>query len=69
MRLFLTLTPLLLLAASAVGCGSRSGAKPNPPPDVIENPNRPDPGAIQRRKRVLIDPPAGVPRARSEGKP
>lgn len=53
MRPFVLLLPVLLLAASAAGCGSKV---PNPPPGLIVNPVRPDPDAIQRRKQMLIDP-------------
>lgn len=62
MRPYLFLLPLLLLAASAAGCGSKVPAGSHPPPGVIENPIRPDPEAIQKRKQMLIDPRSrGVP--------
>jgi predicted small lipoprotein YifL len=68
MRLFLLLMPLLLLAASATGCGSKSPAASDPPPGVIANPNRPDVEAIKKRKQMLIDPRKGGAPAPSDGK-
>lgn len=56
MRLFIRLAPFLLLAAAAAGCSWTSPAGPHPPPGVIENPARPDPEAIKRRKLMLIEP-------------
>ena len=67
MRLFLPLTSLLLLVASVTGCDSKSPADSNPPPGVIENPNRPDPEAIKRRKPMLIDPRKEGAPTRSDG--
>ncbi len=68
MRLFFRLMPLLLLAASATGCGSNSPAASHPPPGVIENPHRPDAEAIQKRKQMLIDPRKGGAPSPSDGK-
>lgn len=68
MRPFLILMPLLLWAASTTGCGSKVPAGSHPPPGVIENPVRPNPGAIQQRKRMMIDPRPGGARPRLEGK-
>ncbi len=68
MRPFLFLLPLLLWVASAAGCGSKVPAGSHPPPGMIENPVRPDPEAIQRRKQMLIDPRNRVVPIRSEGK-
>jgi hypothetical protein len=68
MRPFLFLMPLLLWAASTTGCGSKVPAGSHPPLGVIENPVRPDPEAIQQRKRMLIAPRNRVVPTRSEGK-
>lgn len=56
MRLFIALMPVLFLAASAAGCGSKIPADSNLPPGVIKNPVCPDPEAIKKRKQMLIDP-------------
>lgn len=68
MRPFLILIPLLLWAVSTTGCGSKVPAGSQPPPGVIENRVRPNPEAIQQRKRMLIDPRNRVVPTRSDGK-
>lgn len=68
MRLFLHMTLLVLSAASAAGCGSKSPANSFPPPGVIKNPHNPDPRAIKTRKQMLIDPRKGGSPARFDGK-
>ena len=65
---FLQLLLLLFLAASVMGCASKSPADSEPPPGVIHNPNRPDPDTIKHRKQILIDPRMGGNSSRSEGK-
>jgi hypothetical protein len=68
MRYFILLLPLVFLAASAAGCGSKIPAGSNPPPGVIKNPVRPDAEAIKRRKQMLIQPQNGGNPSRLEGK-
>lgn len=68
MRPFVLLLPLLFLAASAAGCGSKIPADSVPPPGVIENPVRPTPEAMQRRKQLLIDPRRRSTPVRFDGK-
>jgi hypothetical protein len=68
MRLFISLLPLVFLAASAAGCGSKIPADSNPPPGVIKNLVRPDPDAIKKRKLTLIAPQTAGDPSRFEGK-
>ena len=68
MRLLLILVPILLLAASTAGCGSKAPTGSHFPAGVIENPVCPDPEAIKSRKRNLIDPRPEAAPSRSEDK-
>jgi hypothetical protein len=68
MRHSLHLILLVLLAASAAGCGSNSSEDSSPPAGLVKNSISPDPKSIKTRKQMLIDQRKGNVPSRFVGK-